>query len=596
MSMREWLRGFALWIVTGFRAAPGLTTASVVFGLVEGVIAPLQAYALKLVVDGMTEHQRGSLTHGIVILATTFTVNYILISVDAPVVGTVVDKAWNYLHTDLVRITSGIPSIVHHERSEVADKVELLHRDARQMSFNVMQLLFMVIVCVNMTAIVTLLISVDPKLLFLLVIGAVRIVTGFLDSRLRWGSARATAKDTRLARSLQDLTKAPHNAVEMRVFGLRPVILRRIDDVLGRVESTRVRATWRGARYEIGSRILFGAAYAGAIAYVAVQARHGHITPGGIALVVLLGSRIEQGAGGIASATRQTGETIRMFGQYSWLRQYAIRESWAQATVPAPDRLEQGISLHGVGFSYPGAQAAVLSGIDLEFPAGATIALVGENGAGKSTLVKLLARLYDPTEGTITVDGTDLRDINPDQWRAKMSAGFQDFVKFEFSATRTVGIGDLAHLDDGDSIEAALLRGDANSVIDRLTDGLDTQLGKRFTGGVELSGGQWQRLALARGFMRERPLLLLLDEPTAALDPEAEHVLFDRFATASRKAAARTGGITVLVSHRFSTVRMADLIVVMHDGRIAEVGPHDELLADGGRYAELFELQARAYR
>jgi hypothetical protein len=243
MSMREWLRGFALWIVTGFRAAPGLTTASVVFGLVEGVIAPLQAYALKLVVDGMTEHHRGSLTHGIVILATTFTVNYILISIDAPIVGTVVDKAWNYLHTDLVRITSGIPSIVHHERSEVADKVELLHRDARQMSFNVMQLLFMVIVCVNMTAIVTLLISVDPKLLFLLVIGAVRIVTGFIDSRLRWGAARATAKDTRLARSLQDLTKAPHNAVEMRVFGLRPVILRRIDDVLGRVESTRVRAT-----------------------------------------------------------------------------------------------------------------------------------------------------------------------------------------------------------------------------------------------------------------------------------------------------------------------------------------------------------------
>lgn len=594
--MREWLRGFTLWIVTGFRAAPVLTCATIVMGLIDGIVAPMQAYALKLVIDGLTEHDQRTLVRAAVILVATFAVNYVFVCANQPILGTVVDKAHSYLHTDLIRITTGIPSVVHHEQSEVADRIELLHRDARQMSFNVMQLLMLVIVAVNMTVIITLLVSVDPVLLFLLVVGIVRVVTTYIDGRLRWGAARATAKDTRLVRALQDIAKAPQNAVETRVFGLRPVLLRRIDDIRERVEILRVTAIWRGAKYEIASRILFGLAYGGAIAYVTVQARHGHITPGGIALIILLGSRIEQVTGGIASATRQTGETIRMFGQYSWLRQYAAEQSWADATGPAPDRLRTGISLQDVSFGYPGAESQVLTHIDLDIPAGTTVALVGENGAGKSTLVKLLGRLYDPTDGVVTVDGTDLREIDPVQWRERMSAGFQDFVKFEFPAGETVAVGDLDRFEDVEAIDAAIVRGDAGRVVEQLSDGLETQLGKRFTGGVELSGGQWQRLALARGFMRDRPLLLLLDEPTAALDPEAEHALFDRFAAASREAAVSTGGITVLVSHRFSTVRNADLIVVMDHGRIVEQGPHEELVRRGGRYAELFEMQARAYR
>jgi ATP-binding cassette subfamily B protein len=238
----------------------------------------------------------------------------------------------------------------------------------------------------------------------------------------------------------------------------------------------------------------------------------------------------------------------------------------------------------------------VLDDVSLTLPAGTVIAVVGENGAGKTTLVKLLAKLYEPSSGFIFVDDTPLARLPAGDWRMRLAGAFQDFFRYEFRAKQTVGLGDLPRLDDEPAVIAAVDRAGAADVVASLKSGLDTQLGPTWTSGVDLSFGRWQKLALARGFMRGQPLLLVLDEPTAALDAEIEHALFERYAAAARGENSASGRITILVSHRFSTVRMADLIVVLDGTRLVEVGCHDELMAKHGPYSELYAIQAAAYR
>jgi ATP-binding cassette subfamily B protein len=238
---------------------------------------------------------------------------------------------------------------------------------------------------------------------------------------------------------------------------------------------------------------------------------------------------------------------------------------------------------------------AVLDDVSLHLPAGAVVAVVGENGAGKSTLVKLLSKLYEPSAGRILVDGAELGRMPADEWRARLAGAYQDFFRFELRAGHTVGVGDVPRLDDVPAVTTAVGRAGADDVVEHLAAGLETQLGKGWPDGVEVSFGQWQKLALARGFMRDDPLVLVLDEPTAALDAETEHGLFERYAESARREA-EDGRITVLVSHRFSTVRMADLIVVLDGARLVEVGTHEDLMAKGGQYSELYAIQAAAYQ
>jgi ATP-binding cassette subfamily B protein len=278
----------------------------------------------------------------------------------------------------------------------------------------------------------------------------------------------------------------------------------------------------------------------------------------------------------------------------AWLEDYAasLVES---SDMPAPERLTQGIRFEHVSFAYPGTDRLVLDDVTLTLPAGTVIAIVGENGAGKTTMVKLLAKMYEPTAGRILVDGTDLARIPASDWRTRLAGAFQDFFRFEFRARHSVGVGDLPRLEEQPAVVTAVARAGADDVVVRLRAGLETQLGPTWPDGVEVSFGQWQKLALARGFMRDEPLLLVLDEPTAALDAETEHALFERYAAAVRDDEAR-GRITVLVSHRFSTVRMADLIVVLDGAHVVETGTHDELMAARGQYAQLYGIQAAAYR
>ena len=287
------------------------------------------------------------------------------------------------------------------------------------------------------------------------------------------------------------------------------------------------------------------------------------------------------------------------------MAQGLTRLRWLQALIagqqpPPPDavlpaRISTGIEFRGVDFAYPGTDAPVLGGVNLLLPAGSTVAIVGENGAGKTSLITLLCRFYDTTVGAVLLDGVDIRRFPLTDWRSRIATRFQDFARFELQARHTVGVGDLPFVDDESRVLAGLERAHGADLVARL-GGLETQLGKSYSDGRELSGGQWQKLALGRAMMREQPFLLILDEPTSALDAQAEHLLFERYAANARRVGLESGAITVLVSHRFSAVRMADVILVVAEGRIAEAGDHNALMQLDGLYAELYSLQAAAYR
>jgi ATP-binding cassette subfamily B protein len=354
-----------------------------------------------------------------------------------------------------------------------------------------------------------------------------------------------------------------------------------------------VRAAVRGAAWDALGGFIAAAAYVGALAFVVHRAQNNQATIGDLVMTLRLMSMLNGQIAGIAHSTGMLVQTLQVAVRHIWLLDYA-REQHAARTgdAVAPEQLRGGIAFEDVSFSYPGTEVEVLSGVNLWVPPGSVVAVVGDNGAGKSTMVKLLSRMYEPASGRITVDGVDLASFDPSAWRRRLSAAFQDACRFEFLLGETIGIGDVDRIDDAYQILMAAERAGAGAVLESLPAGLNTQLGRRFEG-AELSGGQWQRLALARAGMRD-PLLFLLDEPTANLDAEAEFALFETIARATRRARAR-GAVTMLVSHRFSTVRMADLIVVIDGGKVMEFGSHDELMARSGLYAELFTLQSSAY-
>jgi len=385
----------------------------------------------------------------------------------------------------------------------------------------------------------------------------------------------------------------------VRLYGLGGELLGRREVLFDRLERARVRQATRSAFRTSLGWAFFAASYCVAVFATVRLAQRGHATVGAVVLVLSIGVQLSAQLNELAFCIAWFVRTHRAVGRLLWFGDYArIAQAELAPAQPVrvPERLHDGIRIEGVAFAYPGTERPVLEHVDLVLPPGTTVAIVGENGAGKTTLVKLLARLYEPTAGRILVDGVDLRRFDVDGWRTRVSAGFQDFGRFQFLARQSVGIGDLPAADSDARVLTALERAAARDLPSSLPAGLATQLGREFEGGVDLSLGQWQKVALGRAMMRQQPLLLILDEPTASLDAPTEHALFERFAEAAHDAAAQSGAVTLLVSHRFSTVRMADLIVVFSDGRVSESGSHEELMRQDGTYAELYELQATAYR
>jgi ATP-binding cassette subfamily B protein len=552
----------------------------------------LLALLLKLLVDGVSEDRPGLIGWSIGLLAVAVTATWYLQVLSARVQRRFRDRVAIALESHVAHLQASVPTIEHHERPEHLDRLAMLRDQVFTLDHLFLSLFTTLGWMFRLAVTTALLAGVHPALALLMVASVPAFWTSTWRPAVERRVEEAAIANTRLARHLFVLATSASSGKELRVTGTGDELIARRDAAVLRWLGPVTAVRWATAAWHTVAWLMFGGAYVAAIAFVA----NGLDRPvGTTVLVVAAGIRLATYIG----ATAQEVGFLRGFWldssrRLAWLEDYA-RGSATRATAAAPTRLEHGITFEGVSFRYPGTERLVLDSVDLLLPAGAVVAVVGENGAGKSTLVKLLAGMYPPTAGRITVDEVDLAMIPIGEWRDRLAGAFQDFFRFEFPAQRTVGLGDVGRLDDRRAAETAVDRAGAQEVVDRLAFGLDTQLGPTWNDGAEVSFGQWQKLALARGFMRDEPLLLILDEPTAALDAETEHALFERFAGAARASAADTGRVTVLVSHRFSTVRMADLIVVLDGSAVAEVGSHDELMARRGQYAELFSLQASAY-
>lgn len=388
---------------------------------------------------------------------------------------------------------------------------------------------------------------------------------------------------------LSELLSRPRSAKEIRTFGLYGHLGPRHRE-LGERHYHKLHRLYRlYDKYAIVTGLVSGLALAGAYGFVVREGLAGRLTPGALAAVIVAFAAVTQQLNLITSSFVSLDQHATFLDDYFTFLAIDPLLPVAPAPTRLPDELTDGIRFENVHFTYPGGTEPALRGLDLHVRSGELLALVGDNGAGKSSLVKLLLRFYDPTAGAVRIGGVDLRDTCPDDLRGRIGVLFQDYATFELSVRENVQLGRAAEPVDDDSVRRALVAARADAVVRRLPSGLDSKVGRLFEGGHDLSGGEWQRLALARLLYRNADIWIL-DEPTAALDPEAEAAIF---AQLREQLAGRIG---LIISHRFSTVRIADRIAVVGDGRIQELGTHEELLKLNGRYAELFQLQAAGYQ
>ena len=590
-------RSLRAMLGVAFRADPLRATLALV---VAGISAASSSVALWLLAQAVTAVTVGDGDRALrfaAIAGVLATIGYGLAFVMLDLRFRMEESTRARIDEELIEAMASLPTLEHHKRPELLDRLELLRLQRGALGNSIAAVIENVAALTGVGATLALLASVHPVLLLLPLAGVPAVVATGVAQRWERRVEESTAEDLRLRSHVFDTVTSPTAAGELRLFGLHPELRRRFDEADDRVRAPAERLAVRNGVIGTLGWAVFAAGYGFAIAFVAHRAVAGQATVGDVLLAVTASGQVLGQVGHVSFMVQWLLSSLRVAGRY-----VALVEGVRAARVDIPDeaavpeRLDDGIRLAGVTFRYPGTEVEVLRDLDLHLPAGSAVAVVGDNGAGKTTLVKLLCGFYQPTEGAVLVDGIDLRRFPPEEWRLRLSAGFQDAARFHFTAGHDVGVGSLPLVDDEPAVHDAVARAGATDVVTGLgAEGLATQLGREF-GGAELSGGQWQKLAMARALLRAGPLLLLLDEPAASLDADTEHALIDRQLAAARDAGRARGAITLLVSHRFSTVRHADLIVVVGEGAVVEAGSHAELVASGGAYAELYELQARGYR
>ncbi|MBZ5625302.1 MAG: ABC transporter ATP-binding protein/permease [Acidobacteriia bacterium] len=578
----------------GYRHEPRMMVTA--FGLSQLAALPdaLLALWLMLLGKGVLDHRPGMVEGAAVGLGVSTAATWFLRTVSTRVQRRFRDKVTIALESHVAELQASVATVAHQERPEYLDRLSMLRNQVFVLDHMYMSLFSTLGWILRLGVTMALLASIHPALILLVVFAVPTVLTSTWRPAVERTAQERGAQTNRLARHLFTIATTAPPGKEVRVTGIGERLVRERRAAWERWYGPVAAARWGSALWHALAWAIFGCAYVGAVVFVS----SGLGAPASAVLLLLAaGARLSAYIGAtVGEIGFLRGFWMDGSRRLAWLEDYAASVA-ATGDLPAPTVLHRGIRLDHVSFVYPGTSRVVLDDVSVTLPAGAVVAIVGENGAGKTTLVKLLAKMYEPSSGSILVDDTPLARVPAGEWRARLAGAFQDFFRFEFRAGQSVGLGDVPRLDDERAVVAAVDRAGASDVIARLASGLDTQLGPTWPCGVELSFGQWQKLALARGFMRDQPLLLVLDEPTAALDAETEHALFERYAAAARGTSeSDSGRITILVSHRFSTVRMADLIVVLDGARLVEVGTHEELMAKNGQYSELYGIQAAAYR